>query len=229
MLLLLAAGLARPTVTTLRRASGATPRPPRSLCWTIRRAWARSTAIACGFETAAAAAAQILDQLGRRRPGGGAADLRPAVRRRRPARTARRTPSARSLAPMPRQLRARRPDGPKLQQARELLAKSDAPNKQIYVLTDMQRGSWEGRGQAVREKAEGGRRRAGHSPSPRPHGLGQPVGSAPRIIDAAPTFRLPPSPFVPDYPHRLQPLRRNPTSPSKRWTSKRRSPCRACR
>ena len=30
----------------------------------------------------------------------------------------------------------------KLRQARELLAKSEAPNKQIYVLTDMQRVSW---------------------------------------------------------------------------------------
>ena len=29
-----------------------------------------------------------------------------------------------------------------LQQAREVLAKSDAPNKQIYILTDMQRVSW---------------------------------------------------------------------------------------
>ena len=46
----------------------------------------------------------------------------------------------------------------KLQQARDLLAKSDAPNKQIYVLSDMQRIAWEGLGTSV--PGEGRRRRA---------------------------------------------------------------------
>lgn len=42
--------------------------------------------------------------------------------------------------------------GLKIQQARELLEKSEAPSKQIYILCDMQKLSWEGGGR----RAEGG-------------------------------------------------------------------------
>ena len=38
--------------------------------------------------------------------------------------------------------------GAQIREARALLAKSDAPNKQIYVLTDMQRNAWESAGGA---------------------------------------------------------------------------------
>jgi hypothetical protein len=47
----------------------------------------------------------------------------------------------------------------RLRDARKLLARSDAPNQQIYVLTDMQRASWQGGDQALHggspQEAEG--------------------------------------------------------------------------
>ena len=45
----------------------------------------------------------------------------------------------------------------KVQQAQNLLADSDAANKEIYVLTDMQELCWEGSGEGGRGKGEGGR------------------------------------------------------------------------
>ncbi|MEN6404926.1 MAG: BatA domain-containing protein [Thermoguttaceae bacterium] len=58
----------------------------------------------------------------------------------------------------------------KLQQARQLLARSDAPNQQIFVLTDMQRGDWgRGTGDAAKRtspkrKDAGGRDRSAKIP-----------------------------------------------------------------
>lgn len=48
----------------------------------------------------------------------------------------------------------------KVQQARKILSESDAPNKQIFVITDMQELCWEGegaKGEGRREKGEGRR------------------------------------------------------------------------
>jgi hypothetical protein len=94
------------------------------------------------FEAGVAAAAQILDQLGE---GDQAALLPTCGPPFRDAGTLDRTQdSVRQILGQCRVSYERADLGSTLQQARELLAKSDAPNKQIYVLTDMQRISWPG-------------------------------------------------------------------------------------
>ena len=95
------------------------------------------------LETAAAAAAQILDQL----TDGDQAALLPTCGP--PPGTGRLDRTQQSVRQILRQCRVsyeRANLRLKLRQARQMLAGSDAPNKQIYILTDMQRVSWEGNG-----------------------------------------------------------------------------------
>ena len=96
------------------------------------------------LETATAAAAQILDQL----TDGDQASLLPTCGPPPPG-AGRLDRTQQSVRQIIRQCRVgyeRANLMLKLRQARQLLAGSDAPNKQIYILTDMQRVSWEGGG-----------------------------------------------------------------------------------
>ncbi len=97
------------------------------------------------METAAAAALQILDQLGE----GDQVALLPTCGPPLPeaGKLDRTQDSVRQVLGQCRVSYERADLGLKLRQARELLAKSEAPNKQIYVLSDMQRVSWEERGE----------------------------------------------------------------------------------
>ena len=99
------------------------------------------------FRTAAAAAAQILDQL----VDGDQVALLPTCGPAFPdsGKLARTQDSVRQMLGECRVSYERANLRLKLQQARELLDKSEAPNKQIYILTDMQRASW--------DEGEGGR------------------------------------------------------------------------
>ncbi len=109
------------------------------------------------LETAAAAAAQILDQL----TDGDQAALLPTCGPPFPnaGRLDRTQQSVRQILRQCRVGYERADLMLKLRQARQLLAGSEAPNKQIYILTDMQRVSWnEGRG----TRAAGRGTRDGH-------------------------------------------------------------------
>ena len=102
------------------------------------------------LETAAAAALQILDQLGE----GDQVALVPTCGPPLPeaGKLDRTQDSVREVLGQCRVSYERADLAMKLRQARELLAKSDAPNKQIYVLSDMQRVSWEERGERSRDE-----------------------------------------------------------------------------
>ena len=146
VLLLLAVALARPTITSLGSLWGGA-----NTAAIIILDNSASMGMIDGdrvrFETSTSAAAQILDQL----TDGDQAALLPACG---PASNDsvsldRTQDTVRQLLGQCRVSYERANLGLKLQQARELLAKSEAPNKQIYVLTDMQRASWLGLGTSV--------------------------------------------------------------------------------
>ncbi|MBU4399112.1 MAG: BatA domain-containing protein [Planctomycetes bacterium] len=96
------------------------------------------------LETAAAAAAQVLDQL----TDGDQAALLPTCGPPPPGagRLDRTQQSVRQILRQCRVSYERANLMLKLRQARQMLAGSDAPNKQIFILTDMQRVSWEEEG-----------------------------------------------------------------------------------
>jgi len=76
----------------------------------------------------------------------------------------------------------------KLQHAQRLLADSDAANKHIYVITDMQRASWENRGERRGERREGRNERGEETmglPSPFGRGAG---GEGDKKTDHPPTI-----------------------------------------
>ncbi len=175
VLLLIAAGLAKPTVTTFGALWGSS-----GTAAVIVLDNSASMGTIDGerprFETATAAATQILDQLGE----GDRVALLPTCGPSFPdaGRLARTQDSVRQMLGQCRVSYEQADLTLKLQQARELLAKSDAPNKQIYILTDMQRVSWDGGGR----KAEGG-------------GLGTSVSSGPaRLSRQSPTRLIRPIP-----------------------------------
>ena len=125
------------------------------------------------FDTATAAAAQILDQLTEGDQVALLVTCGPAFPD--ADKLDRTQDTVRQMLAQCRVSYERADLGLKVQQARELLAKSDAPNKQIYVLTDMQKVSWEG----LKGKAEGGRRKTeSESPSPAGRGAGGEGGAS---------------------------------------------------
>ncbi len=140
VLLLIAAGLARPAVTSL----GALWGGAHSAVVVILDNSASMGMIDQDrprIETAAAAAIQIFDQLSE----GDEVALRPTSGPVFPesAKLQRTQDAVRQILAQCRVSYERADLGLELDHARELLAKSDAPNKQIYVITDMQKISWE--------------------------------------------------------------------------------------
>ncbi|MFZ1932910.1 MAG: BatA and WFA domain-containing protein [Thermoguttaceae bacterium] len=214
VLLLIAAALAKPTVTTFGSLWG---NAGTAAVIVLDNSMSMGTIDGDRprFETAAAAAGQILDQLGE----GDQAALLPTCGPSFPdaGRLARTQDPIRQMLGQCRVSYERADLTAKLQQARDLLAKSDAPNKHIYVLSDMQRIAWEGLGTSVpgegrRRRAEGGglgtsvpspkadERRRGGDKETRRQGDGKKSGSPPSpLLPLSPSPRLPlsgPSPPV---------------------------------
>jgi hypothetical protein len=156
VLLLIAAALAKPTVTTFGALWG---NAGTAAVIVLDNSMSMGTIDGDRprVETATAAAGQILDQLAE----GDQAALLPTCGPSFPdaGRLARTQDPVRQMLGQCRVSYERADLTAKLQQARDLLAKSDAPNKQIYVLTDMQRIAWEGLGTSVpsRKSEERGR------------------------------------------------------------------------
>ncbi len=139
-LLLVALGLARPAVTRLGSLWGGA----QTAAVIVLDNSASMGAIDGDrprLETAAASALQILDQL----VEGDQAALLPSCGPPLPdaGKFDRTQDSIRQLLGQCRASYERADLPAKLRQARELLARSESPNKQIYVLGDMQRASWE--------------------------------------------------------------------------------------
>jgi hypothetical protein len=140
VLLLIAAGLARPAVTSL----GALWGGAHSAVVVILDNSASMGMIDPDrprLETAAAAAIQIFDQLSE----GDEIALRPTCGPVFPESTKlhRTQDAVRQVLAQCRVSYERADLGLEIERSRELLAKSEAPNKQIYVVTDMQKISWE--------------------------------------------------------------------------------------
>ncbi len=196
VLLLLAAGLARPTVTRLGGLWG-NAQTAAVIVLDNSASMGHHDGDRPRFETATAAAGQILDQLAEGDQVAVLPTCGPPFAD--AGRLHRNQDAVRQILRQCGVSYERASLSRKLQEARELLAKSEAPNKQIYIVTDMQRGSWEekGKGNCERGKGEGGRgtSRSRYRPV-QAHGL-QRVGSAPRIIDAASPF---PFPLPPSFP-----------------------------
>jgi hypothetical protein len=116
------------------------------------------------LETATAAAVQILDQLGE----GDQAALLPTCGPPLPdiGKLDRTQDTVRQALGQCRVSYQRADLALNLQQARDLLAKSDAPNKQIYILSDMQRASWK-TGDGGRERGEERQSPKSEVPSPK--------------------------------------------------------------
>ncbi len=160
VLLLIAAGLARPAVTNLGALWGGT----HSAVVIILDNSASMGLIdqdRVRLDTATAAAAQILDQW----TEGDQVSLLVACGPVFPDsdKLDRTQDAARQILGQCRVSYQRADLGAKVRQAQELLAKSESPNKQIYVLTDMQKLSWEGAGGGGREAGDEG---VGNLPSP---------------------------------------------------------------
>ena len=121
------------------------------------------------LETAAAAAIQIFDQLGE----GDEVALRPTCGPTFPdANRLHRTQDAvRQILAQCRVSYERADLGAEIEHARKLLAKSEAPNKQIYVLTDMQKISWE-RLSGAKGEEDGNKLAESPHPNPLPKGEG---------------------------------------------------------
>jgi hypothetical protein len=140
VLFLLAIGLARPAITSIGSLWGGS-----STAAVIVLDNSASMGMIDGdrarLETATAAAMQILDQL----VEGDQVALLPTCGPAFPdaGRLLRRQAPVREILSQCRVSYERADLQRALQQARALLAKSEAPNKQIYVITDMQRTSWD--------------------------------------------------------------------------------------
>jgi hypothetical protein len=149
VLLLIAAGLARPTVTSFGALWG-NAGTAAVIVLDNSASMGMIDADHPRFETAAAAATQILDQLGE----GDQAALLPTCGPSFPdaGRLARTQDAIRQILGQCRVSYERADLALRLEEARALLAKSEAPNKQIYVLTDMQRICWGGLGTSVPSK-----------------------------------------------------------------------------
>jgi hypothetical protein len=159
VLLLIAAGLARPALTSLGALWGGS----QSAVVVILDNSASMGMIDPDrprLETAAAAAIQIFDQLGE----GDEVALCPTCGPTFPdADKLHRTQDAvRQILAQCRVSYERADLGTEIEHARNLLAKSEAPNKQIYVLTDMQKISWD------RLKGEKKENPSAESPHPNP-------------------------------------------------------------
>ena len=199
VLLLIAVGLARPAVTSL---GALWERAIRAVAIILDNSASMGTIDQdrVRFETAAAAAGKssINSAMATRRPC-----FRPAA----PcfpvptSSTARKTRSAKSS----RQCRVsyERADlGLQAATSPELLAKSEAPNKQIYVLTDMQRVSWERR-EGRRQGGRPGEGKAGQSRGRSEHAQIQLAQSQASLV--GPNASNPRSPVPhPRHPRRLQ-------------------------
>jgi len=141
VLLLIAAGLARPTMTSLNALWGGDH-------WAAVVILDNSASMGTidqdriRFETAVGAAAQILGQF----TEGDQMTLLPTCGPPFPEadKLHRTQEPVRQMLGQCRVSYERADLGLKLRQARKLLDESEAPNRQIYVLTDMQRVSWEG-------------------------------------------------------------------------------------
>jgi hypothetical protein len=181
LLVLLAVGLARPAVTSLGSLWGSS-----NTAAVIILDNSASMGMIDGerprFETATAAATQILDQL----VDGDQVALLPTCG---PAfsdagKLVRRQASVRQVLAECRVSYERANLPQRLQQARDLLAKSEAPNKYIYVISDMQRASWE---EGEKQKPERG--------GAKDTGLGTSVPSAmPNKKDQSPNLQISKSP-----------------------------------
>ncbi len=162
VLLLIAAGLARPTMVAFHSLWGAAS----SAVVVILDNSASMGMIDQDrprFDTATAAVAQILDQLAEGDEVGLLVTGGPALPGLATLEHARE--NVREVLGQCRVGYQRADLTAKLRQAREMLAKSTAHNKEIFVVTDMQKLSW-----------EGGRGRATNSPLPRGEGLGVRAG-----------------------------------------------------
>jgi hypothetical protein len=178
LLLLIALGLAKPTMTNLSALWGGA----NTAVAIVLDNSASMGVIAPDrprFETATAAVGQILDELhdgdqmallttgGPEFPGLGKLD---------------RTKEAiREILPQCKVSYQRADLGAKIASARKILADAKTPNKQIYVITDMQKVSWEavsdsplplGEGPGVRAEVAGNHDSDGPHPSPLPKGEG---------------------------------------------------------
>jgi hypothetical protein len=140
VLLLIAAGLARPTMTSLSALWGGA-HCAAAIVLDNSASMGMIDQDRVRFDTATAAAGQILDQLGD-------ADQAALLLTGGPTfaelgKLDRTQDSVRQILGQCRVSYQRADLAMKIQQARKLLAKSEAPNKQIYVITDMQKISWE--------------------------------------------------------------------------------------
>lgn len=173
-LVLIALGLARPTITHLHSLMGV----GSSAVVIVLDNSASMGAIdqeQSRLELAVGAASQILDELG---DGDGVALL---VTGGPPFPELGRLDSTqekvRQVLPQCRVSYTRADLGAKVRQARKLLVESDAPNKQVYVLTDMQQRSWDSlkRLAAPDVEPEKGSTREGETPAAAAVGLDIPV------------------------------------------------------
>lgn len=160
VLLLIAAGLARPAVTNLSSLWGGA----QSAVVIILDNSASMGLIDSDrvrFDIASAAASQILDQLA----DGDQVALLPTCGPAFPDsdKLERTQDTVRQVLAQCRVSYERANLGLKIQQANELLEKSEAPAKQIYVLCDMQKLSWEGFGKE--KKADDGAEKPAASPA----------------------------------------------------------------
>lgn len=171
ILLLIAIGLGRPAVTHLGSLWGGA-RSAVAIVLDNSGSMGLVDQDRIRFDTARAAASQILDQF----TDGDQVALLPTCG---PAfadagKLDRTQDAAREALGLCRVSYERADLGAKVEQARRLLADSDAPNRQIFVVTDMQRVSWEERG-GGEERGEGREERGkteqdtgASSPVPRP-------------------------------------------------------------
>lgn len=142
-LLLIAAGLAKPAVTSLGSLWGGS-HSAAVIVLDNSCSMGMIDQDRIRFETATGAAAQILDQM----TDGDQVALLPTCGPPFPdaQKLDRTQDTVREVLAQCRVSYERANLGLKVRQARELLAKAESPNKQIFVLTDMQKLSWEGLG-----------------------------------------------------------------------------------
>ena len=167
-LVLLAVGLAKPTLTTLRTLLG---RAHSAVVLVLDNS-ASMGMIDHGrprFETAIGAAVRVLDELGDGDQVGLLVTGGPQFPEL--GRLERTQEKVRQIMSQCRVSYQRADLGVCIRQARELLARSDAPNKLIYVLTDMQKVSWENLA-----GGEGGGTRGEGSASSLPSPIGRGAG-----------------------------------------------------
>ena len=154
MLLLIAAGLAKPAVTNLSSLWGGA-HAAAVIILDNSASMGMIDQDRVRFETATAAAAQILEQL----TDGDQVAILPTNGRAFPDsdKLDRSQETARQVLAQCRVSYERANLAAKVRHARALLAESEAPNRHIFVLTDMQKLSWEGMGGKGRGMGDEGR------------------------------------------------------------------------